>query len=414
MSHSPDGANPYAAPDQPSNPGEGVPPAPAPSGYEAVPPASSGYEATPSPYGSAYPTPGYPAASDSRFGSGAGDPFAATPQSAPPPAPYGSPTYGAAPVPPPYGSAPASPYGPAPVPPYGSAPGYGPTNAPGQPSAATYPVPYGTPGSPYGTGAPTYGGVPGYGGAPGYVSGYGTEAPGTDGLAIASLVTSVGGFVILGALPSPVGLGLGIASLRRIRRTGAGGRGLAIAGVVVGGIGTLVLVGAIAVGLLMFTAYQTDPEFRQGFDEGWSEGMSGTGTESSGDAYYELRTDLSVGTCIAAYPTEYDMSDAELVDCTTPHDTEVVGTVQLTAPVTTDPEDTEYAAAVDLCYDQIEAAAPGLLDVDGFADVFTPHPDDFDEPGGDTGWCVFVSDGESLTGSITGGDLDLGDEVTES
>jgi len=409
MSHSPDGANPYAAPDQPSRPGESVPPAPAPSGYEAVPPAPSGYEATPPPYGRAYPTPGHPAPSDSRFGSGAGDPFASAPrpaaQPAPQPAPYGAPAYGSAPVPP-YGSAPASPYGPAPVPPSGYGPGYGPTDAPGQPSASPYPTPYGTPASPYGTATPTYGG------APGYVGAYGTEAPGTDGLAIASLVTSVGGFVILGALPSPVGLGLGIASLRRIRRTGAGGRGLAIAGVVVGGLGTLLLVGMIVVGLLMFTAYRTDPEFRQGFDEGWSEGLSGTG--SSGDAYYELRTDLSVGSCIAAYPTEYDMSDAELVDCTTPHDTEVVGTVQLTAPVTTDPEDAEYAAAVDRCYEQIEAAAPGLLDVDGFADVFTPHPDDFDEPGGDAGWCVFVSDGESLTGSIAGGDLNLGDEVTSS
>jgi len=287
MSHSPDGANPYAAPDQPSRPGESVPPAPAPSGYEAVPPAPSGYEA-PAPSGSTQPV-------------------------------YSS-------APPPYGAPPASPYGPAPTSPYG-------------------PVP------PYGT-------------APGYGS---TTRP---------------------------------------------GRGLAIAGVVVGGLGTLVLVGMIVVGLLMFTAYQTDPEFRQEFDEGWSEGLSGT--ESSGDAYYELRTDLTVGTCIAAYPTEYDMSDAELVDCTTPHDTEVVGTVQLTAPVTTDPEDTEYAAAVDLCYEQIEAAAPGLLDVDGFGDVYTPHPDDFDEPGGDAAWCVFVSDGESLTGSIAGGDLNLGDEVTSS
>jgi len=387
MSHSPDGANPYAAPDQPSRPGESVPPAPAPSGYEAVPPAPSGYEA-PAPSGSTQPV--Y--------------------SSAPPP-------YGAPPASP-YGPAPTSPYGP--VPPYGTAPGYGSTTGPGQAPTATYPTPYGataspygTPASPYGTPPPPYGtGAPTYGAAPGYVGAYGTEAPGTDGLAIASLVTSVGGFVILGALPSPVGLGLGIASLRRIRRTGAGGRGLAIAGVVVGGLGTLVLVGMIVVGLLMFTAYQTDPEFRQEFDEGWSEGLSGT--ESSGDAYYELRTDLTVGTCIAAYPTEYDMSDAELVDCTTPHDTEVVGTVQLTAPVTTDPEDTEYAAAVDLCYEQIEAAAPGLLDVDGFGDVYTPHPDDFDEPGGDAAWCVFVSDGESLTGSIAGGDLNLGDEVTSS
>jgi len=226
-----------------------------------------------------------------------------------------------------------------------------------------------------------------------------------------------------------VGLGLGIAALRRIRRTGAGGRGVAIAGVVVGAVGTLVLVGIIGFAIWAYSMYQSSPEFREAFDEAYagesgesfdsgSDTGSGTGSDSGtatvADPYFSLRTDLAVGTCIEAYPSEYDMSDAVLVDCAAPHDTEVVGTVQLDVPVTTDPDDAEYAAAVERCYTQIETAAPGLLDVDGFADVYAPHPDDFALPGGDAGWCVFVSDGESLTGSIAGGDLSIDGQVTAS
>ncbi|GIG23292.1 hypothetical protein Cch01nite_40160 [Cellulomonas chitinilytica] len=401
MSDSPGGANPYAAPDeQPAQARAGASPAPAPSGYEAVPPAPSGYEAVP-------PTPSYGSAPVPPYGSAPVPPYGSAPVppygSAPVP-PYGSapvPPYGSAPVPP-YGSAPVPPYGSAPEQPYGAAPAYGSAAAPGYP-APTYGAPYGSPASPYGTSGPTYGSP--YPGAPGpHVD----ANPGTDGLAVGSLVTSIAGLVVFAGIPSPVGLGLGIASLRRIRRTGAGGRGMAIAGVVVGGFGTLCLLGFVAMVLWMLSMYQTDPEFREAFDEGWSEGTSGDASGSTEDPYYELRTDLTVGTCIAAYPAEYDMSDAELVDCATPHDTEVVGTVQLTAPVTTDPEDSGYSDAVDACVEQIDAAAPGLLDIDGFADVYTPHPDDFAEPGGDAAWCVFVSDGESLTGSIAGGDLAVG------
>jgi hypothetical protein len=228
-------------------------------------------------------------------------------------------------------------------------------------------------------------------------------------------VTSIVGLVAFVGIPSPVGLGLGIASLRRIRRTGAGGRGVALGGVIVGAVGTLLLLGLIATGIWGVLMYQNNEEFRNDFDQGYAgqaDGTSGSGTEEV--PYYALRTDLAVGTCIEAYPTEYDMSDAVLVDCAAPHDTEVVGTVPLDVPVTSDPDDAEYAAAVDRCFAQIEAAAPGLLDTDGFADVYTPHPDDFAAPGGDAGWCVFVSDGTNLRGSIAGGDLTVDGQVTAS
>src|SRR3712207_3602812 len=102
---------------------------------------------------------------------------------------------------------------------YGPPPGYG-----SQP-------PYG--GQP-GYGVPGYGPPPGYG-APGYgpPPGYGYPRP-TNTLAILALVMA---FVF-----SPVGLVLGIVARRQIRETGEQGDGLALAGIIVGGLGTALAV----------------------------------------------------------------------------------------------------------------------------------------------------------------------------
>ena len=107
---------------------------------------------------------------------------------------------------------------------YGTPPGFGgPPGYGGQP-------PYGQPayGPPPGYGVPGYG-VPGYGFPPGY----GYPRP-TNTLAILSLVMA---FVF-----SPVGLVLGIVARRQIRQTGEQGDGLALAGIIVGGIGTALAV----------------------------------------------------------------------------------------------------------------------------------------------------------------------------
>ena len=107
---------------------------------------------------------------------------------------------------------------------YGTPPGFGgPPGYGGQP-------PYGQPayGPPPGYGVPGYG-APGYGFPPGY----GYPRP-TNTLAILSLVMA---FVF-----SPVGLVLGIVARRQIRQTGEQGDGLALAGIIVGGIGTALAV----------------------------------------------------------------------------------------------------------------------------------------------------------------------------
>lgn len=194
----------------------------------------------PSEWGASPPPPGV-----------ADDPFGRPPPAGPPPGP-GAPDGGWA-------------YGPAP---YGPVPGPAAYGAPGGPAPGG-PAPYGP--APYG---PVYGPSPygGYGGPPGGgeaygmsvggypapVGGYGWAPPvGTNGLAIASLITSLVGAVLtpvcfLPVLACPVGAVLGHVALRRLATSGEQGRGLALAGIIVGWIATgllaLVVVAIVALG----------------------------------------------------------------------------------------------------------------------------------------------------------------------
>lgn len=139
-----------------------------------------------------------------------------TPPSAPPPAaPPAAPAYGAPPAPsygtppaPAYGAPTAPPYGAPPAPPYGvPAPQYAAPNAP-----------YGAPPAPYGT-APSYGYAP---------------APKTNTLAVVSLIASLVGVFLIPFIGQIVGIITGHMSLSQLKTSGEGGRGLALAGTIVG------------------------------------------------------------------------------------------------------------------------------------------------------------------------------------
>lgn len=110
-------------------------------------------------------------------------------------------------------------------------------------------------------GAPAYGapayGAPAYGaapyGQPGY--GYGAAPARTNVLAILSLVASLAGFIlflpIVGQLAGAI---MGHIALRRIKETGERGRGLALAGVLIGWISLgLIVVFIILVAVLIGT-----------------------------------------------------------------------------------------------------------------------------------------------------------------
>ena len=143
----------------------------------------------------------------------------------PPPPGYGAAPLGYEPAPPPYDASSAFP------PPSGYPPVDYPANYPQQPPpvyASPYPPPTGYAYPP-----------PGYVADP-YDPYRPTKPPGTNGKAIASLVTSVAGLACF--VPAIAGVILGIIAMRETRRTGQDGFGLGVAGVALGGV---VLVGYV-------------------------------------------------------------------------------------------------------------------------------------------------------------------------
>jgi hypothetical protein len=154
-----------------------------------------------------------------------------------------------------------------PSPGYPPSGGYGP---PGHRGAAGHGgPPYSPPLPQYGQSYPPPGYGGGYGGPPGYPAPYDPYQPyrdrshETNGLAIASLVTSIAGFVVglaltlfcfLGILGIPVpivGAVLGVVALNQIKRTGQQGRGLAIAGIAVGVTAAVLLVIVLIVAIAL-------------------------------------------------------------------------------------------------------------------------------------------------------------------
>jgi hypothetical protein len=131
----------------------------------------------------------------------------------------------------------------APPPPPGYPPaGYGP---PGQGAPGYAPAGYGQPGYP----PAGYGPRPGYG-PPGYPPVYGRP---TNTMAILALVMA---FVF-----APAGLVLGIVARRQIRQTGEDGDGLALAGIIVGGIVTAIFVFFIVLWIIAFAAFTESGSF---------------------------------------------------------------------------------------------------------------------------------------------------------
>jgi len=135
-------------------------------------------------------------------------------------------------------------------PPSSPPPGYPP---PGYPQQPGYPPPgYGEP--------PGYPQQPGYGPPPGYPAppygqpGWGPAWPRpTNTMAILALVLA---FVF-----APAGLVLGIVARRQIRQTGEEGDGLALAGIIIGGIATAFFALAIILWVVAFATFASGDGF---------------------------------------------------------------------------------------------------------------------------------------------------------
>ncbi|MFD7322447.1 DUF4190 domain-containing protein [Streptomyces sp. NPDC059875] len=177
-----------------------------------------------------------------------------------------------------------------------------PSNPMGTPQAPAAGSPYASPG-PYGPGP--------YG--PGPFTPYGPHGPGaaqvppgTNGMAVASLVTG-----IVCCLP-PLGLIFGLVALPQIRKKNQTGKGFAITGIVMSSISTLLVAVALITGGL--------GEMWGGFKEGMDEAARSKSPLS-----------LREGECfevdgkLEAYTT-----DVDIVDCEKLHDGEVVGGFKVT------------------------------------------------------------------------------------
>jgi hypothetical protein len=145
---------------------------------------------------------------------------------------------------------PTSDYPPPAFPPPSYPPGYAAEYPPPIPPPPGYGQPPGYGGPPYLPAPPPFGGPPAGYGPPSYPGGYpggyyptpdhrGTMQPGTTGLAIASLVSSFTGFLCC-FVGSILAIVLGVVALSQIKQSRQNGRGMAVAGIVIG-IGTLLV-----------------------------------------------------------------------------------------------------------------------------------------------------------------------------
>ncbi|MFC8598478.1 septum formation family protein [Isoptericola sp. NPDC057191] len=166
--------------------------------------------------------------------------------------------------------------------------------APGSPQP-----PYAEPGAPapYDASSP-YGGQPPYGYAP---------PRKTDGVSIAALVTGILGMAL-------IPLGLGIAGVVRTKDPARSGRGLAIAGIVLGALSTIGWI--VVVALVGFLASNDDFQdaVQQSYQESYQEGAG---------------LDYEVGECFDYPGDSATVGDITPADCTAPHAAEVFSVSQL-------------------------------------------------------------------------------------
>ncbi|MFJ5925260.1 DUF4190 domain-containing protein [Kitasatospora sp. NPDC092948] len=316
--------------------------APVAVGAEPVP---AGTEPAPGVPADAPPAPGVPPAPVNPW---------ALPTAPPPPAPGAVPP--GAPVPPVPGPAPANPWAAAPpgapvpppstpVPPGTAVPGPGggnpwaPTGVQQPWGTGGYPPP-GAPGSP--VGPPMYP-VP-------------QRSLYTNNLAIASLIVGV-----LCCYLGFIGIGLGIAALRQIKRTGERGRALATSGIVAGSIGMVLFALSVIGGL-----FSSDD-----FDDSGSRPSTVSPAGKSGLAANSPFR-LTPGQCFE----RVGLGNAKVVDCASAHFGEAYWTQATEEKGATYPgDDVMTAEAEKLCMDQVDTYVADTWSIPDEVSTFYFYPD---------------------------------------
>lgn len=133
---------------------------------------------------------------------------------------------------------------------------------------------------------------------PHYAPGWVPPRPATDGVSIAALVTGVFGL-------GPVAVVLGLIGVRRTRGGARSGRGLAVAGIVLGGVGTLVWAALAALGIGTVLASRPLPSDVQ-------------------RPVTARAVQLVTGNCLAQLPPDGRVDQVRVVPCADEHVAQVV------------------------------------------------------------------------------------------
>lgn len=201
----------------------------------------------------------------------------------------------------------------------------------------------------------------------------------TNGLAIASLVTGIV------CLVPPLGLVLGAIALGQIKRKGQRGKGLAISGMILSLVSTLLVAAGFALG---------------GFKE-FADGVREVKEDvASTNSAFSLRT----GDCFNQPGGTADQQEVETVksvDCAKPHDAEVTGTFQLTGSAYPGVPAIEKQAE-ERCLKISDQYALDSWAVPENAVTFYYHPteDSWRQIKDRTVTCAFAAEKGKLTGSL--------------
>ena len=155
--------------------------------------------------------------------------------------------------------------------------------------------------------------------------GYGFGPPpqrgGTNGFAVVGLVLG-----ILPVLAGILGIVFGAIGLRQIKRTGQDGRGMALAGVILGSI-WLVLI-AVLIVVAVTTGSDSDDSSSAGLPGLFSSASPSPGSSASPEAEEADAFDVKVGNCLPA-PPKGEVKEVDVLPCSTPHKVEAYASFTL-------------------------------------------------------------------------------------
>ena len=227
----------------------------------------------------------------------------------------------------------------------------------GYPGAQGYPPPYPAPGYP----------APGYPGQP-------PARQGTNGFAIAALIFGIIGGALLGFI-------FGFVALSQIKKSGQGGRGMAITGLVLSGVWVLAITGLVIAGIAS------------------SANRNDSGQITSGGSV--SATALRPGDCVNNLKDTTSLLSLPAVPCSAAHEGEVFAVFDLPAGPYPGADAVDKQATSE-CSDRITAYSPSA-GTDGTYNLFLVYPRSQDWARGDREIaCVAASAVGTTTGSIKG------------